>query len=323
MRAPFPWFGGKRLVAAEVWRAFGSVGNYVEPFAVSLAVLLGAPEPAPVETVNDADGLLANFWRALQQDPDVVAYYADWPANEADLHARHLWLNAHRPRITEHLMGDPAWCDPKAAGWWAWGIGLWIGGGWCAGKGPWHSADGALVKGDSGRGVHRKSLSLGNSGRGVHRKSLSLGNSGMGGALVEELRGLAARLRRVRVNCGDWTRVLGPSVLQSSGRGARYAVFLDPPYAEPHAVEYAAGGGDVAGAVREWAIAHGEDAQARIALCTYSEEPMPEGWRAHRWKAAGGYGSQGSGRGRANARREVVWFSPGCLGPSKPALKPS
>lgn len=38
MKAPFPWFGGKRKVATEVWSALGDVDNYVEPFAGSLAV---------------------------------------------------------------------------------------------------------------------------------------------------------------------------------------------------------------------------------------------------------------------------------------------
>ena len=37
---PFPWFGGKRKVAAEVWSRFGTVANYVEPFFGSGAVLL-------------------------------------------------------------------------------------------------------------------------------------------------------------------------------------------------------------------------------------------------------------------------------------------
>jgi len=41
--APFVWFGGKRRVAAQVWDALGDVDNYVEPFAGSLAVLLGRP----------------------------------------------------------------------------------------------------------------------------------------------------------------------------------------------------------------------------------------------------------------------------------------
>jgi len=43
LRAPFPWFGGKSKVAEVVWRAFGYVPNYVEPFAGSLAVMLGRP----------------------------------------------------------------------------------------------------------------------------------------------------------------------------------------------------------------------------------------------------------------------------------------
>ena len=43
MKAPFPWFGGKRRVAPEIWAAFGDVDNYVEPFAGSLAVLLERP----------------------------------------------------------------------------------------------------------------------------------------------------------------------------------------------------------------------------------------------------------------------------------------
>ena len=84
MKAPFPWFGGKRKIAPEVWAALGDVDNYVEPFAGSLAVLLERPawHNGVTETVNDADQYLANFWRALAHDPDAVARYADWPSNE-------------------------------------------------------------------------------------------------------------------------------------------------------------------------------------------------------------------------------------------------
>lgn len=61
LAAPFPWFGGKRKVAPEVWAALGDPDNYVEPFAGSLAVLLNRPPFGPdgmrrKETVNDADG---------------------------------------------------------------------------------------------------------------------------------------------------------------------------------------------------------------------------------------------------------------------------
>lgn len=70
MSAPFPWFGGKRKVAAEVWRRFGAVQNYVEPFFGSGAVLLGRPSPSGPETVNDLDGYVcvAPETRILRKD---------------------------------------------------------------------------------------------------------------------------------------------------------------------------------------------------------------------------------------------------------------
>ena len=78
LRAPFPWFGGKRRVAPEVWERFGDVPNYVEPFFGSGAVLLGRPakHAAKIETVNDLDGFVANFWRSVAHDPEATAR---WP----------------------------------------------------------------------------------------------------------------------------------------------------------------------------------------------------------------------------------------------------
>jgi hypothetical protein len=89
LQAPFPYFGGKSKAAETVWQAFGVVDNYVEPFAGSAAMLLGAPDGERVETINDADGFVANFWRAISYDPAAVAHHADWPCNEIDLFARH------------------------------------------------------------------------------------------------------------------------------------------------------------------------------------------------------------------------------------------
>ena len=45
LKSPFPYFGGKRKVADEIWRRFGAVANYVEPFFGSGAVLLARPAP--------------------------------------------------------------------------------------------------------------------------------------------------------------------------------------------------------------------------------------------------------------------------------------
>jgi hypothetical protein len=43
LKSPFPYFGGKSRVAAEVLRRFGDVKTYVEPFCGSCAVLLARP----------------------------------------------------------------------------------------------------------------------------------------------------------------------------------------------------------------------------------------------------------------------------------------
>ena len=96
MKAPFPWFGGKSKVADLVWERFGDVQNYVEPFFGSGAVLLNRPHSPSTETINDLDCMVANFWRALQHEPEAVAEAADNPVNEADQHARHLWLCSPR-----------------------------------------------------------------------------------------------------------------------------------------------------------------------------------------------------------------------------------
>ncbi len=94
LQAPFPYFGGKSRVALEVWRRFGDPKNYIEPFCGSCAVLLARPSEPKIETVNDMDGLLTNFWRAVRAEPDAVADLMNWPVNEIDLEARHKWLCA-------------------------------------------------------------------------------------------------------------------------------------------------------------------------------------------------------------------------------------
>ena len=313
--APFPWFGGKSRAASLIWPRFGAVRNYVEPFAGSLAVLLSRPLPFEgTETVNDLDGFVANFWRALQADPDGVAAAADWPVNENDLHARHAWLIGQRASLTARLEGDPSFFDVRIAGWWVWGLCCWIGSGWCTATGPWGvSDDGQLVHlGDAGRGVNRKLVHLGDAGRGVNRQRVHLGNAGRDG-LAGWMANLAARLRFVRVCCGDWSRVCGPTPTVKLGITA---VLLDPPYgddAERTGDVYAEDSGSVAGAVRAWALAHGNDPDLRIALCGYAGEHALPGWSQATWKAHGGYGSQGNGNGRANAVRETIWFSPHCV----------
>lgn len=309
-KPPFPWFGGKSRAAPLVWERFGNVANYVEPFAGSLAVLLHRPHAPGTETVNDKDCYLANFWRALAQDCDAVAAHADWPVNEADLLARHKWL-IQQADFQSAMKTDPDFYDVKIAGWWVWGLCAWIGSGWCRQRG-----DGCPPKqlphlGDAGMGVHRKLSHLGNAGMGVHRKLPHLGDAGRGERICAYLRSLSERLRGVRVACGEWDRVLGDSVTYRHGLTD---IFLDPPYDEAeHTVSYAAHS-NISRAVSAWAIANGDNPLMRVALCGYTgEHTMPESWDAVTWKARGGYGSRSNGRGRDNASRETIWFSPHCL----------
>jgi DNA adenine methylase len=321
LKAPFPWFGGKSRVADVVWQRFGDVPNYVEPFFGSGAVLLGRPGGATgTETVNDLDGFVANFWRAVSMDAETVWRWADSPVNECDLHARHLWLLDRKAGLPERLMADPEFCDAQIAGWWVWGICSWIGSGWCSGDGPWRNVDGAFQRSDAGQGVNRQRPHLGDAGQGVNRQRPHLGDAGQGvnrqrphlgnaGPLTD----LAVRLRNVRVCCGDWLRVLGDAPTVKLGMTA---VFLDPPYAvDDRAHLYTEESFDVAHDVRDWCIENGGNLMLRIALCGYEEhdELAAHGWTPVGWKAHGGYGSQGSAAGRENAHREVVWFSPYCL----------
>lgn len=323
LKPPFPWFGGKSRAAALMWERLGQVANIVIPFAGSLGDYLRYPYAnAPIATLNDRDAHLANFWRAVQAAPDEVAEWADYPVSEPDLHARHLWLVTTGAERVERLTTDPDYYDAKVAGWWVWGICQWIGSGWCHAAFAVDDQD----AGSAGMGVHRQLPHLGDAGRGVHRRLPHLGDAGIGddstAYLIAYMRALQDKLRRARVCCGDWTRVLGPTPTEKNGLTA---VILDPPY------DVQAGRADglyavetnVSEAVREWAIEHGDNPLLRICLCGYDTEhghAMPERWQAVPWKARGGYGSQSSGRGRANAAREVLWFSPHCLRPDRRIL---
>lgn len=400
LRAPFPWFGGKSRVAGLVWDRFGDARNFVEPFAGSLAVLLGRPHAPRVETVNDRDYYLANFWRSLagdKADPEKVAYYADAPVNEADLHARHLWLVHEASKLLAKIPEDPDFFDAKVAGWWVWGQCLWIGSGWCM-KPEWK---GRANAGRNGRGIHangtdrgrivdwstRPDLSAANGrggvilaaqddptgnvwkkrpratrggtgvtstslqgdapqlphkrpgvtgngqGVGIHKVSLAQqvpsisgesGATGRGitasafdlktGGIYDYMFALAERLRRVRVCCGDWKRVVTPSI---TTKISTTALFLDPPYHAPGTERSAVYNHDddkIWFEVRDWALEHGDDPLFRIALCGYEAEDnhgIPDSWECLSWKAAGGYGR--SERGLGNRGRERIWFSPHCL----------
>lgn len=331
LQAPFPYFGGKRKVAASVWQRFGDPQNYVEPFAGSLAVLLGRPSEAKVETVNDLDGFLSNAWRAIRLDPEGVAVEADQPVVEADLHARHVYLNTQRETLTQRLMADHEYFDTRLAAWWIWGTSCWIGSGFCEGSGPWVVKDGLLVKQNKEErskesGIKKAIPYLASNGQGIKKQMPFLGHAGRGvkgvnkrSELIPWMEALSDRLKRARITCGNWDRIVGPSVTCKLGMTA---VFLDPPYfAENMQADlYSAGAEEAANiAARDWAIENGDNPLLRVAFCGYSDEhEFPDTWEAMPWQAPKGY--QKVIDGQHGGQREMVWFSPHCLKPQEGAI---
>jgi hypothetical protein len=325
LKCPFPYTGGKRLAAKIVWDALGDPPNYIEPFAGSCAVLLGRPHPPRVETINDLNSYVANFWRATQHDPEAVAAYADWPVNEADKHARHRWLkrSEEAKAFRTRMRTDPDYYDPKIAGWWCWGMCLEIGAGWCREEEGDPPEKIPLLRGDkngtsTGSGINgRPQLADEYSrGRGVHGNNAAFTCAERRAWLVEWFGRLRDRLRTVRVCCGDWLRVCGSDTV--TVRLGVTGIFFDPPYSAESGRDldlYATESGTVAHDVRRYCLERGGDPRLRIVLAGYAgeghEELEAHGWEPVAWKAGGGYGNR-TARGKANAKRERLWLSPHC-----------
>jgi len=290
LKAPFPYFGGKSKIASLVWQKLGKVSNYVEPFAGSLAVLLANPNPAKIETVNDKDYLIVNFWRAVSFAAEEVAKFADYPVTEADLHARHRWiLSQINDDFKNKMDQDPHYFDAKIAGWWVWGIGASIGNNWLQPKG----LKAIPILSSAGGGIH-----------------------GMTYQVSDWMQQLQKRLKRVRVCCGDWKKVVSPSVtFKNKGISEKdiTAVFLDPPYYSQNRDKVYQEDSNIYSEVCQWAVDN-QNKNLKIVVCGYDNDyQFPESWEKVKWKANGGLGNLGNSRGKENSNRECIYFSPSCL----------
>ena len=298
MIAPFPYFGGKREIAADVWSRLGHPKQYIEPFCGSAAMLIAAPRAASLEVVCDMNGFIANFWRAVKHQPNKVAEWADYPVSHIDLGARHRWLMDQRETFGA-AMSDPNWPgDAQVAGWWLWGQCCWIGSGWCDWQRQQRREGGP---GDCGQIPHVSNAGMGVQaiGKIPHVSDAGRGLWTTGGrAAWVILHELADRLERVRVVHGSWDRCL------NNHYGANdTAVFLDPPYRAYEKLYGAAK--PVADAVEEWARAN---SKLRIALCGHVGDYNLPGWDAEPWSRGRlTYG------GDKTTDLECIWYSPGCL----------
>jgi hypothetical protein len=168
--------------------------------------------------------------------------------------------------------------------------------------------------------ITRQMMHLLSEGQGVNRKRFQMHEHSVVRPvdLYDWFQALSDRFRDVRVLCGDWSRAVTPSVTTYQGTAA---IFLDPPYSDSQRGGnlYGEDSFTVAHDVRKWCIENGDNKQLRIALAGYAsehDELEDLGWERFEWKANGGYGNQGKSKkakGKANAAREVIWFSPHCL----------
>lgn len=290
LKPPVPYFGGKVRAAAEVWRRFGEIKNYVEPFFGSGAVLLGRPIVLPnqIETVNDLDCFVMNFWRSVKFKAGELAGAADYPISELDLHARHVWLVGEKTAVSQQMDEDPTWCDPMVAAWWAWGLSQWSGSGWCG-----RATQSRQKPHPDRRGIQRL----------THDRNDDP-NMGRGELLRKYFARLEKRFERVRIHYGDWSRVLTHSLTTRNGLTG---VFLDSPYTMESGRQdqlYSLDDLSIGHRVREWAVAHGDDPRFRIAMCGYAGEyQLPPSWSEYEWKAVGS----------RTGDQERIWFSPHCL----------
>ena len=67
----FGWYGGKFSHLEWLLPLLAECHHYCEPFGGSAAVLLNRP-PSPVETYNDLDGEVCNFFRVLREQKDAL-----------------------------------------------------------------------------------------------------------------------------------------------------------------------------------------------------------------------------------------------------------
>lgn len=301
----FIWyFGSKRAVAKTVWERFGEVGNYIEPFFGGGSVYFKRPNfdsDYHLETINDMDGLVINAWRSIKYAPEEVWFHMDGIISETDLRAKQESIIPAIFNLQHQLESDPEFYDAKIAGWWCHGKPAVVGTNWCV---PNKKGEPQKVKAQLGT---------------LGRSQYSMGRRHK---MPEILEAIQYRMKMTRVLCGDWKKVMKPSVYVYKMRGNdKVGFFLDPPYSDKadYSQVYKNNDFTVAEQVREWCKENGDNPRYRIALCGYSgehEELEELGWSTHSWSSKTGFGNilQGaSSTERTNYKRERVWFSPHCL----------
>ena len=292
MNTLFPYFGTKKRIAWKVWEKFGNPSFYVEPFFGSGAVLFNRPKPfSGLELVNDLDGLLCNFWRALKADKDGLFELLDWPQHEIDLYARKRHLIDDRDWIVNNLSSDVNWYHLEYAAWWVFGMSSQLGCKYGNNK--------------------QKGIITTISNCGVVKQDNNKYNPHGSFNLHETMTEMQNRIKNLKIYCGDWKRICSEATIFARNRTSEIVgIFLDPPYSETESRKnnmYAMDSLIIYKEVEEFCKKYGENSRLRIAVCGNIGDYDLPGWTQLKWKR-----TRGMSRKHDN-RKEVMYFSPYCL----------
>lgn len=102
-RIVFGWYGGKFSHLEWLLPLLPPAHHYCEPFAGSGAVLINRA-PSPVETYNDIDGEVVNFFRVLRDQPgELSRAIALTPFSREEFHRAIAGLPANTPKANRAL----------------------------------------------------------------------------------------------------------------------------------------------------------------------------------------------------------------------------
>ena len=296
-RQLFPYVGGKYTIAPEINRRFGNIDTRIDAFTGSSSWILASP-PVKYEIVNDLDGYVVNYLRAVKYAPDEVARHLDFPRAELELIAYHHYARDKFPELVARLGGDPDYYDPVLAARWAYVMAYSLmhehkhAGGWLV-------RDGRLVY-ERGAGRVRGSMTS---------RPHILARLVKEHRVSEYVAALSERLRDVQVWWNDFEVVVEKADRSEFGV---VGVLLDPPYPRHlRDFDYNTDSEDVWHRAARWAVANGDNPKYRIAVCGYSDAEsdalFPPEWARFFWRRVG------VGK---NKNSECIWFSPHCGGGS-------
>jgi len=295
MRQLFWYVGGKYRIAPEINRRFGAVDARIDAFTGSSSWILASP-PVRYEIVNDLDGYVVNYLRAVKYAPDEVAKHLDFPGAELELIAYHHYAKDRLPELVARLGGDPEYYDPVIAGRWAYVMGHKRENSFGR-SGGWLVRDGRLVY-ERGAGRRRVCMTV---------RSRILARLFKERRVAEYVAAISERLRSVHILWNDFEVVVEKARHPELGV---VGILLDPPYPRHlRDFDYDVDDAAVWHRAARWAVANGDNPKLRIAVCGYgdaeSDALFPPNWERRFWKR--------SGIGR-NKELECIWFSPHCGG---------